>query len=325
MGVAPRDARCPFSSGGTACTLSLPRCAPAGCRICEYCAAAALGAYVRHGYNSPKVCPQVCLCAAALPAPRKEESATAMYDAPEKKKSEFALIQLMPNMMTIGAICAGLSAIRSAVYGNYTLAVMLILLAAVLDGLDGRLARALRSVSKMGAELDSLADFLNFGVATPMVIYLWALQDMRGIGWISVLVFSVCCVVRLARFNVSSKSEEEAPKLRKGYFEGIPSPAGALLALLPMFASYAFGGGDPVLHDLLICLNMVLVGLAMISHIPTWSPKAVKISRENVKYLLVGFAFMAAALLTYAWTVLVVLCLGYVAMVIWGLVSKPKD
>ena len=105
-----------------------------------------------------------------------------MYDAPEKKKSEFALIQLMPNLMTIGAICAGLSAIRFAISGNFKLAVMLILLAAVLDGLDGRLARALRSVSKMGAELDSLADFLNFGVATPMVIYLWALQDMRGIG-----------------------------------------------------------------------------------------------------------------------------------------------
>ncbi len=258
-------------------------------------------------------------------APREEERATAMYDAPEKKKSEFALIQLMPNLMTIGAICAGLSAIRSAVYGNYMLAVMLILLAAVLDGLDGRLARALHSESKMGAELDSLADFLNFGVATPMVIYLWALQDVHGVGWISVLGFSVCCVVRLARFNVSSKSEEEGPNLRKGFFEGIPSPAGALLALLPMFASFAYGSSDPVLHELLICLIMVLVGLAMISHIPTWSPKAVKISRENVKYLLVGFAFMAAALLTYAWTVLVALCLGYVAMVIWGLVSKPKD
>lgn len=245
-----------------------------------------------------------------------------MYDAPEKKKSEFALIQLMPNMMTIGAICAGLSAIRAAVYGNYTLAVMLILLAAVLDGLDGRLARALHSESKMGAELDSLADFLNFGVATPMVIYLWALQDVRGVGWISVLVFSVCCVVRLARFNVGSKSEEE-PKGRSGYFEGIPSPAGAFLAMLPMFVSFAFDGAM-VLPELLICLHMVVVGLLMISHIQTWSPKAMKISREHVKYLLVGFAFMAAALLTYAWTVLVVLCVGYVAMVIWGLVSKPK-
>ena len=258
-----------------------------------------------------------------LAAPREEERAAAMYDAPEKKKSEFALIQLMPNMMTIGAICAGLTAIRFAVFGNFKLAVMMIILAAVLDGLDGRLARALHSESKMGAELDSLADFLNFGVATPLVIYFWALQDVSGAGWISVLVFSVCCVVRLARFNVGTKSEEE-PKGRSGYFEGIPSPAGALLALLPMFASFAYGGGV-LLPELLICLHMVVIGLAMISHIQTWSPKAMKISREHVKYLLVGFAFMAAALLTYAWTVLVVLCLGYVAMVIWGLVSKPRD
>lgn len=254
--------------------------------------------------------------------PREEERATAMYDTPEKKKSEFALIQLMPNMMTVGAICAGLSAIRFGFYGNYSLAVMMILLAAILDGLDGRLARALHSESKMGAELDSLADFLNFGVATPLVIYLWALQDAHGLGWISVLVFSVCCVVRLARFNVSTKSQE-TPKGRSGYFDGIPSPAGALLALLPMFVSFAFGG-DMVLPELLICLHMVVIGLLMISHIQTWSPKAMKIPRENVKYLFVGFAFMAAALLTYAWTVLVVLCLAYVVMVIWGLVSKPK-
>jgi CDP-diacylglycerol--serine O-phosphatidyltransferase len=253
----------------------------------------------------------------------EQERATAMYDAQEKKKSEFALIQLMPNMMTIGAICAGLTAIRFAIFGSFMPAVLMIILAALLDGLDGRLARALRSQSKMGAELDSLADFLNFGVATPMVIYLWALQDVRGAGWISVLVFSVCCVVRLARFNVSAKSEEEA-KVRSGFFEGIPSPAGALLALLPMFISFAFDG-EMVLPGLLICLNMVVIGLLMISHIPTWSPKAMKISREHVKYLLVGFAFMAAALLTYAWTVLVVLCLGYVAIVIWGLIFQSRE
>lgn len=242
-----------------------------------------------------------------------------MYEAPEKKKAEFALIQLLPNMMTIGAICAGLSAIRFGVHGNYTLAVLLILAAAILDGLDGRLARALGSDSKMGAELDSLADFLNFGVAAPLVVYFWALQDTRSAGWISVLVFSVCCVVRLARFNVSAKSDEPAP--RSGYFTGIPSPAGALLAMLPMFVSFAFGDG-PVIPDLLISLHMVVIGLLMISRIPTWSPKALKISRENVKYFLVGSAFAGAAVLTYAWTTLVVLCLAYVVMVIWGLIAK---
>ncbi|ATG36858.1 MULTISPECIES: phosphatidylcholine/phosphatidylserine synthase [Phaeobacter] len=243
-----------------------------------------------------------------------------MHHPPEKRKSEYALIQLLPNMMTIAAICAGLSAIRFGVQGNYTLAVQLILAAAILDGFDGRLARILRSDSKMGAELDSLADFLNFGVASPLVIYYWALQDMRGLGWLAVLVFSVCCVVRLARFNVSTKSEQKVTA-KSVYFEGVPSPAGALLAMLPMFISFAFADA-PVIPDILICLHMGVIGLLMISHVPTWSLKAVKISRENVKYFLVGFAFAGAAVLIYAWITLVILCLGYAAMVAWGLVKK---
>lgn len=243
-------------------------------------------------------------------------------DNPHKKtRTEFALIQLLPNIMTVGAICAGLSAIRFGVQGEYVLAVQLILLAAILDGLDGRLARALGSDSKMGAELDSLADFLNFGVASPLVIYFWALQDMRSAGWISVLVFAVCCVVRLARFNVDAKSDKPLPIERLGYFTGIPSPAGALLAMLPMFLSFSFNDALPI-PDMLICLHMVIIGFLMISRVPTWSPKAVKISRENVKYFLVGCAFAGAAVLTYAWTTLVVVCISYVVMVIWGLLRR---
>ncbi|MEP1328192.1 CDP-diacylglycerol--serine O-phosphatidyltransferase [Pseudophaeobacter sp.] len=247
-----------------------------------------------------------------------------MDEPHDKRLTEFALIQLLPNIMTIGAICAGLSAIRFGVQGNYVLAVQLILAAAILDGLDGRLARALGSDSKMGAELDSLADFLNFGVAAPLVIYFWALQDMSNAGWISVLVFSVCCVVRLARFNVATKSEEDVAEVANGYFVGIPSPAGALLAMLPMFVSFAFdtGAGFP---KLLICFHMVVIGLLMISRIPTWSPKAVRISRENVKYFLVACAFAGAAVLTYAWSTLVVLCLSYVVLVVWGLIRKPSE
>jgi CDP-diacylglycerol---serine O-phosphatidyltransferase len=246
-----------------------------------------------------------------------------MEEPHDKRLTEFALIQLLPNIMTVGAICAGLSAIRFGVQGNYVLAVQLILAAALLDGLDGRLARALGSDSKMGAELDSLADFLNFGVAAPLVIYFWALQDMSNAGWISVLVFSVCCVVRLARFNVATKSEE-ASEVASGYFVGIPSPAGALLAMLPMFIAFSFdtGTGFP---KLLICFHMIVIGLLMISRIPTWSPKLVRISRENVKYFLVACAFAGAAVLTYAWTTLVVLCISYVVLVIWGLITKPSE
>ncbi len=241
-----------------------------------------------------------------------------MTNPPEKIRTEFALFQLLPNMMTIAAICAGLTAIRAGVIGSYGAAVLFILAAGVLDGLDGRVARMLHSNSKMGAELDSLADFLNFGVAPALVLYFWALQDMSRAGWIAVLVFAVCCVLRLARFNVSAKSEKS--DLRPGYFTGVPAPAGALMALLPMYLSFA-SHGQLIMPDPLIAAWLVLVGLLMISRIPTWSFKTVRISRENVKFLLVGFAFLGAAILTYAWITLVVVCALYAGSILWSLLT----
>lgn len=245
-----------------------------------------------------------------------------MTQGSSKPKSEFALLQLIPNMLTIAAICAGVSAIRFGVQGNYELAVQLIVAAAVLDGVDGWVARLLSSDSKMGAELDSLADFLNFGVAPPLVIYFWTLQDMRNAAWISVLVYVVCCVLRLARFNVSTKDAgDDAKGAPSTHFVGVPSPAGALLVMLPMSVSFAFAE-TPLLPGIFICANMIVVGLLMISRIPTWSFKTVRMSRENVKFYLVAFVVIGAALLTYAWFTLVVLCSGYIGMVIWSLVVK---
>ncbi|MEE9387726.1 MAG: CDP-diacylglycerol--serine O-phosphatidyltransferase [Paracoccaceae bacterium] len=244
-----------------------------------------------------------------------------MKEPSHKPVSEFTLIQLLPNALTIIAICAGLSAIRFGVQGNYTLAVQLIMAACVLDGIDGRIARLLGSNSEMGAELDSLADFLNFGVAPPLIIYFWALQDMRSAGWISVLIFSVCCVMRLARFNVSSKSDttdHDSP-----YFEGVPAPAAALLVMLPMYLSFAFTDA-PILPSIVICLYLVLIGFLMISRVPTWSFKTTKISRENVKYLLLGVAFIGAAVLTFAWITLITLCLAYVGMVVWAWIENEN-
>ena len=244
-----------------------------------------------------------------------------MRKAPDKIRAEFALIQLLPNMLTVAAICAGLSAIRFGVHGDYSLAVRLILVAGVLDGLDGRLARLLRSDSKMGAELDSLADFLNFGVAPPLVLYFWALQDMRNAAWLAVLVYAVCCVMRLARFNVAAKSEERESETE--FFMGVPSPAGALLVLLPIIVSFAFPAA-PHLPGAVLCLYMVAVGLLMISRIPTYSFKGARISRENVKFFLLGFAFVAAGVVTYAWTTLAVLCLAYVGTILWALIARPR-
>jgi CDP-diacylglycerol--serine O-phosphatidyltransferase len=243
-------------------------------------------------------------------------------DSPtEPPRKDFALIHLLPNVLTIGSICAGLTAIRSGTLGDFHTAVLLIFAASILDGLDGRLARALKVDSKMGAELDSLADFLNFGVAPALLLYFWALEDTRSAGWLCVLIYTVCCVVRLARFNVSAKSDE--PTIGKAYFVGVPSPAGAMLVMLPMYVSFAFTD-RALVPDLVICVYMVATGLMMISRIPTWSFKATRVSRENVKYFLVAVAFVGAAVLTYAWVALIVLCVGYIATVVWALLVHRR-
>ena len=240
-----------------------------------------------------------------------------MTTPPDAPRKEVTLAQLLPNMLTVAAICAGITAIRLGVQGDFVRAVQLLLIAGVLDGLDGRLARLLRSSSAMGAELDSLADFLNFGVAAPLVVYYWGLQDVsRQAGWIAVLFFAVCCVMRLARFNVSARSDDN--KGGSGaYFDGLPSPAGALLAMLPMFVTFAIPGMSTPPAPL-IGLYMAGVGLLMISPVPIWSFKKTKISRENVKFFLLGFACVAAALVIFTWTALIVMCLAYVGMVIWA-------
>lgn len=232
------------------------------------------------------------------------------------KKSEMPIVHLLPNLITIAAICAGLTAIRFAFEGDYERAVRLILLACVLDGIDGRLARLLKCQSPMGAELDSLADFVNFGVAPAFIIYMWTFQEVNGFGWIAILIYVICCVIRLARFNVDAKSDAE-DKSDPNYFVGVPSPAGALLVMLPMFVSFIFGGSH-FLWPEAMALYMVGIGGLMISRIPTYSFKMMAVSRENVKYLLVGFVFLVAALLTYLWTTLLILDLAYIGGVIWA-------
>lgn len=229
------------------------------------------------------------------------------------------IVNLLPNLLTIVAICAGLTAIRLGFQGDFERAVQLILVACVLDGIDGRLARLLKCESQMGAELDSLADFVNFGVAPALMTYAWAFQDMRNEGWIAVLIYSVCCVIRLARFNVGNKSEMD--KSDSNFFVGVPSPAGALLVLLPMFVSFLFSDATFVPAGL-VAIYMISIGLLMISRIPTWSFKIMTIPREKVKYLFIGFVIIVAALLTYPWITLVVLDLSYIAGVLWAAKSR---
>jgi len=233
--------------------------------------------------------------------------------------SKFPIIQLIPNLVTIMAIVAGLTAIRFGLEGDFERAVKLILLAAILDGIDGSLARMLKSESKVGAELDSLADFLNCGVAPPLIMYFWALQEPKGLGWIAVLIFSIASVLRLARFNVSAKAEDEPDT--KGYFVGIPSPAGALLVMMPMFITFAIDAG-PFLPPLAVSAYIALVGLGLISRIPTWSIKAVNISREYVKFLVIGLVFVGAAVMSFPWVTLFAIGLGYIGIVLWFIVTR---
>lgn len=224
-------------------------------------------------------------------------------------------------MLTLGAICAGLTAIRLSVQGDYLTAVQLILLAAVMDGLDGRLARLLRSDSRMGAELDSLADFLNFGVTPALVLYFWALEDTRSLGWIAALIFAICCVIRLARFNIATKAEE-APD--NTFFMGVPSPAAAILVMLPMYVSFGLADSS-ILPDLVLCLYMMAIGITMILRIPTYSFKKLRISRENAKFALLGTVIVGAAVVIFPWIALAGLCLVYVVVVVWVWAKGRKD
>lgn len=235
-----------------------------------------------------------------------------------KGRKRLHLVQLMPNFLTIAALCAGLTAVRFATEGRFGLAVALIIVAAVLDGLDGRLARLLKSESDIGAELDSLCDLVNFGVAPALIIYLWALQGMRSEGWIACLVYAVACLLRLARFNVGSRQ----PSNDSNSFQGVPSPAGALLVLLPLFLSYAIDSGRPV-ATWAVALWMVVVGSLMVGRFRTPSFKRATIYAENVSFVILAFVGLFAALLTYPWTTLVLVDLAYLAALIYTY-FKPK-
>lgn len=230
-------------------------------------------------------------------------------------------IQLLPNMLTLAAICAGLTSMRMAFDGNVALSMALIVLAALLDGLDGPTARLLKSESAIGAELDSLADFVNFGVAPGLLLYLWVLEGGRSVGWIAVLIYAICCALRLARFNVSKRDEAETPKVT---FTGVPAPGGALLVLLPLVVSQIWPElGTPAL-PFLTGAWLVAVGLMMISRMPTPSLKMLRVSRDRAPYLMVGAVALLAASFTWPWPLLLLVELGYLVLLIRCVLRPPK-
>lgn len=221
---------------------------------------------------------------------------------------------LVPNFFTLLALCIGVTAIRMALEGRYDFAVALIVAAALLDGVDGQLARSLKAQSKFGAELDSLADFVNFGVATAIVVFHWGLGGLKGFGWLAVLAFACGMGVRLARFN--AMLEVDKPKWQSNYFTGMPAPAGAITILLPIYLT-SLEIFDARQFPLLIALYTLMLAGLLVSTIPTFSSKMLgeRISRELVPPILVGAALLVGLLFTYPYGTLATVTLVYLALI----------
>jgi CDP-diacylglycerol---serine O-phosphatidyltransferase len=221
---------------------------------------------------------------------------------------------LIPNIFTLVGLCAGLTAIRMGIEHRWDLAVATLVFAAFLDGIDGRVARLLKASSRFGAELDSLADFVNFGVAPAIIMFNWALDDLKSLGWIAVLVFAVCSALRLARFNVSL-DRTDLPAWKSNYFVGVPAPAGALILLLPIYAQ-DLGLHLPSLTPLVLFYTLG-IALLMVSNVPTFSGKLIgqKIAREYVPPVFLLAALFMAMLLTYPSLTLAIGSLAYLAVI----------
>ena len=226
---------------------------------------------------------------------------------------------LIPNMLTVISLCAGLTSIRFSLNGNFELAVLAIVFAGVMDGLDGRLARLLKGVTRFGAELDSLADFLSFGVAPAFVLYEWSLKGLggfAGMGWIAVLAYAVCCALRLARFNTMSDQPQQQPALVNHFFVGVAAPAAAGLAILPVVMTFQFEELSGLLRSpYLLAPYLLLIAALMVSRVPTVSLKRLRVQRDYVLPILLGLGIGIAALTVYPWITLALCGLAYLVSI----------
>lgn len=225
------------------------------------------------------------------------------FGRPRRLPPALSINRLLPNILTLLALCAGLTAIRYGLQDRFQAAITAIIIAGILDGLDGRLARRLGSTSRFGAELDSLSDFISFGVAPAILLYLWTMNGAGSIGWALVLLFPVCSALRLARFNTGLSEDTKPPAWMAGFFTGVPAPAGAILVLIPMMLSFETGawGADFFRHPVPVGLVMAAVSALMVSRIPTYSFKKVRIQQGYVLPLLILVCCVAALLVTAPW------------------------
>ena len=253
----------------------------------------------------------------------------------EQPKKKFEIVSdkkarmILPNAITLIGVCIGLTSIKFAIDGKFTIAIIAILFAGMMDALDGRIARLIKGTSKMGKELDSLGDVISFGVAPALIMYFWNLQYLEKLGWFVCLIYVVSVALRLARFNISS---EEEPSWKNNFFEGMPSPAGGIVVLLPLILSFS-GLGEyffKINYDLLVPITFIIVSILLISTIPTYSFKKIVIPRTMTKFLLFGIVLFFGALLVYTFKILAVstfvyLCLIPVSYFHYKKIKKEKN
>ena len=248
--------------------------------------------------------------------PELDDALTTGKPREKRRFTKVPVRYLLPNLITLLALCSGVTAIRLGIEGRYELAVSAVILAIMLDAVDGRLARLLKGTSRFGAELDSLADFVNFGVAPAVLIYLWALNQYKTLGWVCALLLAICCALRLARFNVSI-DDPDKPAWMMNFFTGAPAPAGAGLAMAPMYLGFLGLVDDGHRFAWAILPYTAVVGLLMVSRVPTFSGKTLgsRVRRDLVLPILGLGALLVILLIAYTWEMLSVMAVAYLAMI----------
>tara|TARA_A100000164_G_C21890593_1_gene765219 strand:+ start:652 stop:1458 length:807 start_codon:yes stop_codon:yes gene_type:complete len=222
----------------------------------------------------------------------------------EKKNARM----ILPNMLTLIGVCIGLTSIRFALDGKFEFAIVALIFAALIDGLDGRIARLIKGTSKVGKELDSLTDVISFGVAPAFVMYFWKLNTLERFGWLLCLVYVICVALRLARFNINSNQETS---WRDNFFEGVPSPAGGILVLTPLIISLSGFNYFKLNYDLIVPVFFITTSFLLISKFPSYSFKKIVIPRRTSIFLLFGIVLFFGLLLVYTFNVIAISALIY--------------
>ncbi len=219
---------------------------------------------------------------------------------------------ILPNILTLVGVCIGLSSIKFAFDGNFKLSIIAVIVAGIIDGLDGRIARLIKGTSKVGKELDSLTDVISFGVAPAFIMYFWALSEIGRLGWLVSLIYVVCVALRLARFNVTS---EEESSWKDNFFEGIPSPAGGILVLMPLIYSYSEIQFFNLNNNILVPILFITISILLISKIPTYSFKKIVVPRSTTIFLLFVVILYFGLLLVYTFNTLIISGVVYLLII----------